>query len=273
MPRLPGLTPATVNRHTGEVYLSAERCKEIPEEHLKFILLHELGHLVKQTTNEMIADDWAFNEYIRQGGSLTQSVRALADILSGKSPEHSWRTYLQYTRAMKYDCSVNGNVKACNEITRLSDMCTTCDKNELLDGYQPKMIARIAGVYSDFTGPIAGETAKQYRKRIKAEAAAKAKEDRAAGFRAKREAKVVAAQTGNVGPSVGSQINQGLQSVGGIVSSIFGGGGAAADDGAAYASEDMSLRSEQKSNKTILFVGIGVGAMFLFGLIDRKSVV
>lgn len=106
-----GGTPAKVNRRTGVMYLSAKDMKGLPVNYRFFIMLHEMAHVVLQTTNEEEADAWAFQEYAKRGHSLTDGVKALTRVLNDKNPEHAWRMYQQLERAKKYDYEVNNNTK------------------------------------------------------------------------------------------------------------------------------------------------------------------
>lgn len=110
VPTLNG-TPAKVNRQTGVMYLSAADMQELPVNIRFFIMLHEMAHVVLQTTSEEEADKWAFNQYAKRGHSLTEAVYALTRVLNDKNPEHAWRMYLQLQRAKKYDYEVNHNTK------------------------------------------------------------------------------------------------------------------------------------------------------------------
>ncbi|RFZ84770.1 hypothetical protein DYU05_03960 [Mucilaginibacter terrenus] len=104
-----GATPARVNRRTGEMFLSYKHMKALPKEHRLFIMLHEMGHVVLQSTDEMQVDDWAFKKYADMGYSLNASVKALTTILNDQKPEHAWRMYLQLERAKEYDREHYGN--------------------------------------------------------------------------------------------------------------------------------------------------------------------
>jgi len=78
----------------------------MPASHRTFIMLHEMAHVVLQTTDEIEADAWAFNQYAKLGLPLSESVKALTRILNPRSPEHNERMYLQLQRALKYDREV-----------------------------------------------------------------------------------------------------------------------------------------------------------------------
>lgn len=104
-----GTTPATVNRRTGTLYISKRIWKHLKPEHKFFIMLHEMGHVVLQSTDEKAVDEWAFYEYAKRGYSLEQSVYALSKLLNGRNREHGERVYLQLQRAKEYDYSHYGN--------------------------------------------------------------------------------------------------------------------------------------------------------------------
>lgn len=102
-------SPARVNRRTGVMYISRKAFSRMPVSHRTFVMLHEMGHVVLQTTNEIAADAWAFKQYADMGLPLSESVKALTRILNPGNPDHNQRMYLQLQRAIKYDREVNHN--------------------------------------------------------------------------------------------------------------------------------------------------------------------
>lgn len=104
-----GTTPASVNRRTGELYINKKMWCQLKPEHRLFVLLHEMGHIALNTTDEMAVDKWAFDRYTEMGYSLQEAVKALTRVLHGRNPEHHWRVYEQLMRAANYDFSVNQN--------------------------------------------------------------------------------------------------------------------------------------------------------------------
>jgi len=91
------------------MYISMKHFRQMPASHRTFVMLHEMGHVVLQTTNEIEADAWAFKQYADLGLPLSESVKALTRILSPSNPDHNQRMYLQLQRALKYDREVNHN--------------------------------------------------------------------------------------------------------------------------------------------------------------------
>lgn len=98
-----GSTPATVNKRTGQLFISLRHWRKMTPQQRFFMLLHEAGHVTLQTSNEFEADRWAFEQYTSRGHSLKESVYALSKILSGRSPEHYHRVKAQLERALLHD--------------------------------------------------------------------------------------------------------------------------------------------------------------------------
>lgn len=107
-----GTTPATINRLTGEMFLNERIWKTLSKDQRLFILLHEAAHVTLNTTDEIEADQWAFDQYAKLGGSLKESVKSLTRVLNYKNPEHFERTQAQLERALKFDSKFNNNPKA-----------------------------------------------------------------------------------------------------------------------------------------------------------------
>jgi|GEM_PF-2369850 len=102
-----GDTPAAVNRKTGVVYINARLKGQLTKDQWFFILLHEQGHLVLQTTDEKAVDAWAFDEYVKRGYKLSESVYALTKVLNFSTPEHFERAENQLKRAQQYDNKIS----------------------------------------------------------------------------------------------------------------------------------------------------------------------
>jgi hypothetical protein len=107
-----GTTPATINRVTGEMFLNERIWKTLNKDQRLFILLHEAAHVTLNTTDELEADQWAFEQYAKLGGSLKESVKSLTRVLNYQNPEHYERTQAQLERALKFDSKFNNNPKA-----------------------------------------------------------------------------------------------------------------------------------------------------------------
>lgn len=105
-----GSTPARVNRRTRELLINMKIWPGLKPEHKRFVLLHEEGHVVLNTSNEEAVDDYAFKKYAAEGHSLTESVKALTHLLKEGNPQHVKRAALQLNRAKRYDYFVNKNL-------------------------------------------------------------------------------------------------------------------------------------------------------------------
>jgi len=115
-----GENPASVNRATGAMYLNLELFKRIKPEHRLFIMLHEMAHVVLQSTDEKKVDEWAFNEYAKRGYSLREAVYSLTDLLKSNSREQYERKINQLERAKHYDYHFYGNKNIYNKISKFN---------------------------------------------------------------------------------------------------------------------------------------------------------
>lgn len=201
-----GSTPARVNRLTGELQINLALWNQIKPEHRFFILLHELGHLALQTSDEKAVDNWAFHHYAENGYSLKEGVYALSKVLNGKSPEHYWRIYLQLERAKNYDFLHYGNVSA--KFNNNEEMMTTNQEDYL------RTMINSEQFWDSFKGK---KEAKLARKKERAESK---------GYRrrTKADAEMELAKHGIAKPTFGQKIGEFMDKAGGIASGIMGGG-------------------------------------------------
>ena len=99
-----GKTPARVNRLTGEIFLNMDIWETLPEAYQNFILAHEEGHYYAQTTNELLADHYAFMKMAgKESESLKNSVNTILDILPGTSDNQKTRILNIYRLALTWD--------------------------------------------------------------------------------------------------------------------------------------------------------------------------
>jgi hypothetical protein len=104
-----GSTPARTNRRTGELHINMDVWPRLIKEHKIFVLKHEEGHIVLNTSNELEVDNYASDWYISNGYSLTQSVKALTEVLNENNDSHIQRATMQLKRAAKHDYFNNKN--------------------------------------------------------------------------------------------------------------------------------------------------------------------
>jgi hypothetical protein len=103
VPRLDKGSPGMTNHRTGEVFLSKEALRGIPDDYLYIVLLHEEGHLVLNTIDEEEADAYAFKRYADMGFKLDDAEKALEYFLHGNTNRmHHVRIVDQMQRIKKY---------------------------------------------------------------------------------------------------------------------------------------------------------------------------
>jgi hypothetical protein len=67
-----------------------------------FIMLHEMGHMALQTTNEKAVDQWAFLQYAKRGHSLREAAKALISTFPIENEDQLERANLQVQRALHF---------------------------------------------------------------------------------------------------------------------------------------------------------------------------
>ncbi len=109
-----GSSPASVNRRTGDILLNERTFDNIEKDIQDFILEHEKGHFVEQTSNEITADSYASSHYFgTRKKSLKKSLGALGNFLNvDGNAVHNERYFYQLKRALAYDYAMNNNEKA-----------------------------------------------------------------------------------------------------------------------------------------------------------------
>lgn len=100
-----GESIAGVDRKTGTMYVNVPMIDKMKlgKDEIFFIMLHEMGHMVLQTSDEKAVDRWAHKEYLRRGYSPKKSVYALTNILRFNKREDFDRSMAQLNRAQLYD--------------------------------------------------------------------------------------------------------------------------------------------------------------------------
>jgi hypothetical protein len=226
-----GSTPATVNKRTGELYLSRHHWRRMNPDQRFFMLMHELGHVALQTSNELEADAYAWEQYAATGRSLKNSVKALTGLLSGNSPEHITRAVLQYQRALDHDRKQNPQKS--NPMPTHTNSGSIIPSNGILAAKystaQPGLqiaYPEQASELSDFKGRAKRkeqrQEAKAERKMVKAESKAVKRETKAEGKAYKKKAvgdsNVILAQQGiNARSDMAKGILGGMAKVAGAV--------------------------------------------------------
>lgn len=252
-------TPARCNRRTGEIWINESVWRDIEPQHRLFILLHELGHIELNTSNEIAVDNFAYNHYIQMGYPLTESVKALSRVLTGK-PGHTKRLQKQINRAKKTD-----NINMCK--TKLGGCnCTNCS------GTQSKnLFAEPQPWYDvdDFDGCDPTKLKpRQYRKCVRTTGKAMAKTTRAEGAKALKEGKGKAAE-------IKAEAKRILSEQGIVDNADDGLKGVINSAGRALKSQPDEATQPTKKKTPWLWVGIGAGALVITSvlilLLKRKK--
>ena len=249
-------TPARCNRRTGEIWINDSVWYTIPPAHRMFILLHEYGHIQLNTSDELAVDAFASKLYVQMGYSLTDSVKSLSRVLTGKSPQHIQRVAMQLKRAKEIDqknqnmCQTNSLFDTCR--------CENCTHN-----FSGDPIPWYNQTADDFGGCDASKLKpRQYRKCVrvegksqtkvtKAEGTKALKEGKGAGMQAKGEAKRILSEQGIV-----DNADSGLN---GLVRTAGKAFGKTTDEGPVPATNN--------NNKILMWVGIGIAAVAVIGTI------
>lgn len=104
-----GYNPASVDMATGELILNKDVFYKKSKFTQKFIKEHERGHLLLDTDNEELADEYALSKlYKTEKKSLKKSIKALTEFL----PDDDRRIANLYEEALKLDKKNNfmGNI-------------------------------------------------------------------------------------------------------------------------------------------------------------------
>jgi len=107
-----GKTPARINRINGNLYLN-KTFFQLPKNQQNFIIQHELGHYYLNTSNEILADNYAFQNYAgTEKKSLKGILHAIADNLDiENNPSHAIRYKNIANKLIAYDIKHNNNTK------------------------------------------------------------------------------------------------------------------------------------------------------------------
>lgn len=262
------LTPARCNRRTGEILINDSRWPKIEPLHRIFILLHEYAHVVLNSSDEFEVDRLAHKMFVEMGYPLTESVRALSQVLTGTSQSHVQRVKAQLDRAYEFD---KKNLKTKNCMCNGKEFCPKCNQNKtgtILDQANTDVFANFVGFTNsdEYTEDLfgLGKKAQDRRKlkiqlkygvkQTKADATKALKEGKGAGLEAKGLAKKTLADQGIVDNSSDS-LNGIISNVGGQISKITGGGGSGDGGG------------DKPKSKVGLIIGIVAAVLIIGGTI------
>lgn len=97
-------TPAAIDRETATLYLNPKLWFKLTRFQQNFIRLHEIGHLVLDTSIEEEADAYAFDRLVgSEPRSMKQMIETLETILDPNRTGHRVRIDALYRRAIAWD--------------------------------------------------------------------------------------------------------------------------------------------------------------------------
>ena len=97
-------TPYAADRATKTIYINPALAKNLSIFEKKFWILHEKGHIVLNTSDEIQADNYAFDRLAgSEYRSLKQMIEAEENLLNPNSKYHQARIDNLYRRAIEWD--------------------------------------------------------------------------------------------------------------------------------------------------------------------------
>lgn len=105
-------TPATVNFMTGDLYLNVDVYPTLTHNQKKFILLHEEGHLVNRSKDELAADLYAIRKMHESGIPMQSAITVMTSLFDENDRVHKLRANMVFDEAMR----LNDNEKKKPEI-------------------------------------------------------------------------------------------------------------------------------------------------------------
>lgn len=97
-------TPAAIDRETATLYLNPKLWFKLTRFQQNFVRLHEIGHLVLDTSIEEKADAYAFDRLVgSEPRSMKQMIETLETILDPNRIGHRVRIDALYRRAIAWD--------------------------------------------------------------------------------------------------------------------------------------------------------------------------
>lgn len=295
-------SPAKVNRRTGHLFINLSRWRDIAPQHRVFILLHESAHCELDTSDEVAVDELAFKNFIAMGYPLTESLFALTRVLKGSSSQSQERMWAQYLRAKRLDDMVNKNLSDYEFFDELvtnprfeiigitnsfdgsyidvdyydyPDIATELGKVPTYSKKQQRKMKKSIRMYKKM-----GRARKKYSKADKVKAVAN-------DIQAGADTRMVYAEKGMYVPTRAESISRGVgESIKGIASAIggvMGGGGGTMEEElpeetqipqsaqrkimpVATPGEARTGKVSPGKNNTMLYMGLGVGAVGLLGI-------
>jgi hypothetical protein len=277
-----GDTPANCNLKTRIIKVNPEYWKTFDDDRKFYVIYHEAGHINLQTHNELEADEYASDMYLKSGRSPKKSVYAISKVLPLTNYEQRKRLENQLERASEYDYEINNNPNALkilrhmnehmeNELDEFESNYFGADDDSDDDNFKGKWRAKREEKHerkeNKKNSKIERKNAKSAAHTAKVDSKNKAREQRA-------EAKLLKSKNGDdsgSGSDIFAKAMEGVKTVGGAVSQIRGksADGGESGEGEGKASEGGSGSGDDKimgMKPTTFYMAVG-GFVIVVGTI------
>ena len=110
-------SPAAIDRTNGILYINTKLFNRLTPFQKKFVKHHEMGHYKFQTSDELVADAYAFDQLAgTEFRSLKQALGCINDVLKNNNPTKQLRYDALYRRVLEWDYKNTGNLLAKKEL-------------------------------------------------------------------------------------------------------------------------------------------------------------
>ena len=110
-------SPAAIDRTNGILYINPKLFNRLTPFQKKFVKYHEMGHYKFQTSDELVADAYAFYQLAgTEFRSLKQALGCINDVLKNNNPTKQLRYDALYRRVLEWDYKNTGNLLAKQEL-------------------------------------------------------------------------------------------------------------------------------------------------------------
>ena len=130
-------SPAAIDRTNGILYINPKLFNRLTPFQKKFVKYHEMGHYKFQTSDELVADAYAFDQLAgTEFRSLKQALGCINDVLKNNNPTKQLRYDALYRRVLEWDYKNTGNLLAKRELDfintgRIEKWVSASEKNTL----------------------------------------------------------------------------------------------------------------------------------------------
>ena len=148
-------TPARYYFDNQTIFINLPYWAKLTEDEKFFVLLHETGHAELNSKDEVEADQFALENYLANGGKLTEALYSLTDNLNTKNPLSKKRIKTQFKSLVNYDINHNNNQLLKKKINTMNIPYINENQNPLFNQHQ---------LSADFLGIGIGKEAREERR-------------------------------------------------------------------------------------------------------------